>query len=395
MRILSTWIIVLTALPIAAAPTYDDVVVGNVPTIGGGSITLRMDIFKPPGATQPTPVVLWIHGGGWQSGSYNGGPPAFVQPLLQNGISIASIGYRLSSQEIFPAQIHDVKGAVRFLRANAATYGIDPNRMGSWGTSAGGHLSALLATSGGVTSLEGTTGGNPAQSSRILAAVDYFGPTDILNINLDVTTPPGSGINHDAPTSPESKLIGFAGTNEGIGVLRANLSSPNPPFPQKAALAHAVNPITHVDATDPVMFIGHGLNDTSVPLAQSTRLFNALQAASVPVIYRQVPGAGHGFLGDETNAEALAWMIAELTRPLGDANRDGSVDTADFNLLAGGFGAAGGWRQGDFDANGIVNSTDFNYFVQNYGISPSLGAVVPEPLALAAPVMLIARRRRR
>src|SRR5688572_24897811 len=166
-------LLVVTARAVAQpTPAFNDVVYATAPTDAGGTINLPMDIYKPTGVTTPTPVVLWIHGGGWQGGTYNT-TPLQVQALLSRGISVASVEYRLSGTSIFPAQINDVKGAVRYLRANASTFGLDMNRVSAWGTSAGAHLSALLATSGDVTSLEGNTGGNLGFSSRIFSAVDY------------------------------------------------------------------------------------------------------------------------------------------------------------------------------------------------------------------------------
>lgn len=293
-----------------AQPTFNEVAYGTEP-VNGGVTTLTMDIYAATSGAGPRPVVLWIHGGGWSAGTHNT-VPSHVLGLRAQGITVASVGYRLSGQAIFPAQIEDVKGAVRFLRANASTYNIDPARIGAWGSSAGGHLAALLATSGGVSELEGDTGGNLAQSSAIQAAADYFGPTDILNMNLDVTTPPGSAIDHDAASSPESALIGFNLTGQGIGVLRANLENPLPPFPEKAHLVRLVNPITHVDAADPAMYIAHGANDVAVPSFQSVRLKTALDGAGVAATFRLVAGAGHGDLGTQTNSEAAAFLVAQL-----------------------------------------------------------------------------------
>ncbi len=281
---------------------------------------LQLDIYLPPSGPGPFPLVVWIHGGGWSGGERTLGTGATALKLLPKGIAVASIDYRLTSQAgqwgsfpvTFPAQINDVKGAIRWLRANAAAFNIDPSRIGSWGSSAGGHLSALAATSGGVAALEGTTGGNLGFSSRVQAAADYFGPTDIIVINLDTTTPPGSTINHDAPSSPESRLIGFDLPNQGMGVLRANLGNPNPPFPAFVALAQQVNPITWADATDPPMFIGHGTADTSVPIMQSTRLNIALANAGVPRTYTQVPGAVHGFLGSNTDDAAVCFFTGRF-----------------------------------------------------------------------------------
>lgn len=318
-----------TVLAQPVTPTFNDVVIGNVPLDAGGTYTLHIDIYAATAGAGPRPIVLWIHGGGWSGGTYNSVPP-YALLLRGRGIHIAGVDYRLSQQAIFPAQIHDVKGAVRFLRANAVTYGISPARIGAWGSSAGGHLTALLGTSAGVAAAEGTSGGNLGQPSIIQAAVDFFGPTDLLQINLDVTTPPGSTINHDAPNSPESRLIGFDDPDQGIGVLRDNVGNPNPPFPEKVALITLVNPITHVTVDDPPLFISHGTSDTSVPIRQSERLYDALAPLGTDVTYLPVIGAGHGALGASAEAAArefLVWRL--LPRTPGDMNCDGAVDTAD------------------------------------------------------------------
>jgi len=312
------------ALPAQGSTTFDDVNIGDAPLDAGGTVPVRMDIRIPAGATGPVPIVLWIHGGGWQSGDHNS-VAAAAQPLLSSGIAIATIDYRLSHEAIFPAQIEDVKGAVRYLRANAATLGIDPARIGCWGSSAGGHLSALLATSGGVAACEGTTGGNLGESSTVLVAADYFGPTDLLQMSPDVTNPPGSSMDHDLPTSAESRLLGFDGPGEGLGVLRANLSNPNAPFPALAALAELANPITHVDANDPPMFVSHGTLDTTVPFHQSERIVTALQAANVEVAWMPSVGAGHGNLGATVDTAARAFLVLHLS----DCDANGLLDDVD------------------------------------------------------------------
>lgn len=312
-----------------AQPTFNDVVIGNVPLDAGGTYTLHTDIYAATAGAGPRPLLLWIHGGGWQGGTYNNVPGSALA-MRQRGFHIASADYRLSGQAIFPAQIHDVKGTVRFLRANAVAYNIDPNRIAAWGSSAGGHLTALLATSGDAPEVEGTSGGNPGFSSRVQAAVDYFGPVDILLMNLDVTTPPGSNIDHDAPTSPESKLIGFDDPDQGIGVLRANLDNPAPPFPEKAALAFLTNPLNFITLDDPPFYISHGLSDATVPNFQSTRLHEALLDAALDTTYKAVPGAGHGNLGASTDQAARDFLVSRLTpRSPGDMNCDGAVTTAD------------------------------------------------------------------
>ncbi len=298
------------------APTHPDLVYAVV-----GPAPLRLDLYLPTSAPAPHPTLIFIHGGGWAGGS-KAPIPALCASALNQGFAVASLDYRLTTQAAlfapapvtFPAQIHDVKGAVRWLRANAATFQLDPTRFASFGTSAGGHLSALLATSGGSPELEGSVGGNLGFSSRVQAAIDYFGPTDLLNMNLDVLTPPGSAIDHDAPNSPESGLLGWNLPGQGVGDIRANLHNPSPPYPALVQLANWANPITWVDASDPPLFIGHGTNDTAVPVRQSTRLSAALFAAGVEHDFRAVPLAGHG-LGGAINDVGLAFLRAKLLGP--------------------------------------------------------------------------------
>jgi acetyl esterase/lipase len=314
----------------APAPTHNDLAYAEVARDDGTSKTLLMDVWLGPAGGEPAPLVIWIHGGAWLGGTYNAAPPG-LQAMLQQGLAVASIQYRLSGESIFPAQIHDVKGAVRFLRARAEEYNLDANRFAAFGSSAGGHLAALLATSGGVADLEGDVGGNLDASSRVQALIDFFGPTDLLAMNADVTTPPGSVINHDAPNSPESQLIGFDGPGQGVGVLRANLDNPAAPFPEKAELARLVNPITHVDADDPPAFIAHGNQDVVVPYNQSQRLATALEDADVSHAFRPVVGAGHGFGSQNAMviAEALAFLASQWAPIDGDFEDDGDVDGAD------------------------------------------------------------------
>lgn len=357
---------------VQAQPTFNDVPFGVVPRDGGGTVTLMMDIYLPPVGQPPFPLVLWIHGGGWQGGSYNG-VPASALALRNDGVAIASTRYRLSGEAIFPAQIHDVKGAVRFLRANASTYNIDPNRIASWGSSAGGHLSALLAMSSGVAALEGSSGGNPAFSSEVQVCVDYFGPTDILNMNLDVTNPPG-GFDHDAPTSPESHLVGWDEPGQGIGDIRANLSNPNPPYPTLVTLCNQVNPITWVDATDPPTYIAHGTDDTAVPTMQSTRLDSALTTAGVPHQYIQVAGAGHGGFPASVEIAAQEFILAGFTQPkvAGDMNCDGAVNSADITVFVQRLMTPAVYlfanpdchpRNADINTDGVINGRDIAGFV--------------------------------
>jgi hypothetical protein len=179
----------------------------------------------------------------------------------------------------FPAQIHDVKAAIRALRARAAELNLDPARLGVWGSSAGGHFAALAGTSGGIAALEDTVGGNLQHSSRVQAVVDYYGPTELLQLTPDVTTPPGSIVDHDGPGAPSSLLIGYSLAGQGIANLRGNASKPRTPFPTYLALAREASPPSFIDGRDPPTLIVHTTADNQVAIRQSERLRDALALA--------------------------------------------------------------------------------------------------------------------
>jgi acetyl esterase/lipase len=221
----------------------------------------KLDLYLPEKADGPLPVIVWVHGGGWQAGSKDN-PPAL--PFVARGYAVASINYRLSQHAPFPAQIEDCKAAIRWLRANAGMYHLDSAHFGVWGSSAGGHLVALLGTTGGVKELEGK-GGNLDQSSRVQAVVDFYGPTDLTQM----------GGTHDRPDSPEAKLIG--------GPVQENKD--------KAAKA---NPISYATRNAAPFLILHGDKDNTVPYNQSELLVEALKKAGVEVTLKKVEGAGHG-----------------------------------------------------------------------------------------------------
>jgi acetyl esterase/lipase len=286
---------------------------------------LHLDLYLPTTNTQagsrgePFPVVVYIHGGGWAEG-HKWPLARYVEPLVARGIAIAAIDYRLTSQEerwgesgvTFPAQIHDVKGAVRWLRAHAGQYGLDPARFAAAGESAGGHLAALLGTSGGVAELEGEVGGNRDQSSRIQAFVDYYGPTNLATMNDDATASPRLIYDHEAPESFESRLIGFSGPGEGVGTLRRRFIPRSPTRERLLRLLDLANPVTHVSGGDPPAFIAHGTADGLVPRRQSLRLRDAYLAGGLSVEYREARGRGHGALGRGIDAAAAEFLIKQL-----------------------------------------------------------------------------------
>jgi acetyl esterase/lipase len=234
--------------------------------------SLLLDLYLPQPTDKPVPVILYVHGGAWLGGDKHGGPAI---GFSGRGFAVASINYRLSQEAIFPAQINDCKAAVRWLRAHAKFYNLDPARIGAWGDSAGGHLVALLGTSGGVAELEGNEG-NLDQSSRVQAVCDWYGPTDLLKFEDQAKQ---AGLKRGNPANaPESRLIG--------GPLLDNKD--------KAAKA---NPITYIAKDCPPFLIMHGDKDPLVPVAQSEMLRDALEKAGVEVKLEIIPGAGHGFGG--------------------------------------------------------------------------------------------------
>ncbi len=246
-------------------------VLRNLEYVPGGHQRNKLDLYLPKQlgrqgqSSGPLPLIVWVHGGAWRGGSKKNCP---ATRFVRKGYAVASINYRLSQHAIFPAQIQDCKAAIRWLRANSKRYGLDPERVGVWGSSAGGHLVALLGTAGDVKEFD--KGRNLKVSSRVQAVCDYFGPTDFTKISRFP-----SKIRHDAPDSPESKLIG--------GPIQEN----------KEACRRA-NPITYVTKDDPPFLIVHGDKDQSVPHNQSQLLYESLKKVGVKVRFHIVKGAGHG-----------------------------------------------------------------------------------------------------
>jgi acetyl esterase/lipase len=257
-----------------------------------GGRELALDLYWHPGAGEPEPLVVWIHGGAWMSGDKTWMPP--VSYLLDNGFAMASIDYRLSQEALFPAQIEDCKAAVRWLRANAARYNLNPGRVGAWGESAGGHLAALLGTAGGVAAWD-QQGGNREYSSRVQAVCDWFGPSDLLQMGAMK-----SGFDHNAADAPEALLIG--------GPVQDNKEK-----------ASRVNPITYITSETPPFFIMHGEQDDVVPLGQSELLHRALVEAGLDSTLMIIPGMGHGVmeLAEARWAELQQSVIDFFKRTLG------------------------------------------------------------------------------
>ncbi|MGB2808206.1 MAG: ChbG/HpnK family deacetylase [Sedimentisphaerales bacterium] len=235
---------------------------------------LKLDVYRDETAEHSMPLIVCVHGGAWEGGSKDWCPAA---RMVKSGYVVASINYRLSQHAPFPAQIHDCKGAIRWLRAHAGDYHIDPKRVGVWGASAGGHLVALLGTTEGNKELEGTVGGNLEHSSRVQAVCDFFGPTDLFGFYKDK-----KNRHYDYTTRVVDKLLGG-------------------PIAEKKDPAESANPVNHISADDSPFLIMHGDKDDLVPMKHSEILNEALKKAGVQTRLHVVKGAGHGFGGLEIN----------------------------------------------------------------------------------------------
>ncbi len=247
----------------------------------------KLDLFLPKkrATEKPLPLVAFIHGGGWRNGDKRSGLRR-VAAFVESGEFVgASIGYRLSGEAIWPAQIHDCKAAIRWLRANADKFGFDPDRIAVMGSSAGGHLVAMLGTSGDVKKLEGNLGKHIEISSRVNGVIDEFGPTNFLTMN-DF---PGK-MDHLAKDSPESKLLGR-------------------PITEVPELVREASPITYVTKDDPPILILHGTKDPLVPYQQSVAFAAALRKAGVTVTLQKIENGEHGgFNNEEVNGRTRAFL---------------------------------------------------------------------------------------
>ena len=243
-------------------------------------VSHRLDIYLPKVSKPHYPAVLIVYGSAFfgddmKQDAYN----ALGAPLLNSGFAVVTVNHRSSRDAIFPAQIQDLKAAVRFIRANGHNFQIDTSFIGITGYSSGGHLSAMMGTSGSVrqmtiisktAEIEGQIGNYTGYNSSVDAVVDWFGPTDFQSMDSC-----GSTMAHDAPDSPESILIGA-------------------PIQDNTDLCALANPISYIDPDDPPFLILHGDADPLVPYCQSEMLFQGLQEAGVSSQFVLVPQAAHG-----------------------------------------------------------------------------------------------------
>jgi acetyl esterase/lipase len=275
-----------TCAPSLPAPDHAEVAYAPL------SASQRLDLYLPEGPG-PFPLVINIHGGGFWQGDKEMLSPELLEALRARGIAVATINYRLTTEARFPAAIEDAKAAVRFLRANAARYRLDPRRFVVFGQSAGGNLAALIGTTGNTDAFNNPALGNPGVSAEVNAVIDWFGAHDFLQMDPQARAQ-GCPPNHDAANSFESQYLG----------------APIRSVPDKVS---ATNPITYVDAADPPFLLQVGGADCLVPVGQTTILAQALKKAGVPVALDMFEGTGHGdtsfwspvFVGD-ANVERVA-----------------------------------------------------------------------------------------
>lgn len=245
--------------------------------------TLDLLIPKDSG-NEPLPVIVYIHGGAWNHGEKKWPLYRMVEYVATGDYAAVMVGYRLSGEAQWPAQIHDCKAAIRWVRANAKRLGLDADRIGVMGDSAGGHLVAMLGTSGDVSDMDGELGSDTAVSSRVACVVDYYGPADFLH--LYKTAPEGTGADKNVPYPTVASLLG----------------APIRDAPEKAASA---SPVSYVTAGDPPFLILHGTADSVVPFSQSEVLHTALRNADAPSTLITVEGGRHGW-GPGTGTDELS-----------------------------------------------------------------------------------------
>jgi acetyl esterase/lipase len=243
---------------------------------------LLLDLYLPV-ASEPGPAIVYLHGGGWAVGTRRRFGRAFVswsptplERLAQAGFAVATVDYRLSGEARFPAQLHDVKAAIRWVRGTSSRLGVDPARMITWGESAGGHLAMLAGLTGDRSELEGAIGDHLGESSAVSGVIDWYGPMNLLSVGSQ--HPPGSDKRPDDADSWESTMVGV-------------------PLQTDPARTLAASPISYVHAGAPPVQIHHGDADMLVPYAQSVEFADALRAACGTVELITVEGSDHFWTG--------------------------------------------------------------------------------------------------
>lgn len=246
-----------------------------------GETSLKLDLHRP--SAENAPLIVYVHGGAWRAGSKSNVP---VANLLDLGFAIASADYRLSTQAVFPAQVHDIKAAIRFLRANAGPLHINTAKIAIIGSSAGGHLAALVGVSHGNPELEGKVGDHLDQSSDVQCIVSFYGASNLQSI------------------LPQSTEFGLTVRIPALKLLLGDVPD------KKRDLAKLASPVAHLDKNDPALLLIHGDADPQMPPAQSQELARAYEALKLPVTLITLPGSKHG--GPEFYDDVRTRIVTEF-----------------------------------------------------------------------------------
>ena len=261
----------------------------DIDYVGDGNPRQTLDLYLPEAKTEKAlPVLLWIHGGAWAKGSKDR-PGLAMRASTLGECAIVSINYRLTNEAGWPAQLHDCKAALRWVRANAKEYHLDAEKIVVWGASAGGHLVSMLGTTQDDKALDGKLGKHAGTSSKVTAVINFFGPADFIVMNEQ-----GSKMNHDEAISPEGKLLGGKVSD----------------LPMKAKEAA---PFHHVSKDDAPFLTVHGTMDPLVPYVQGKDFDASLDKVGVPSILLTVEGGGHGNgFGDAVQLEVKNFLENHL-----------------------------------------------------------------------------------
>jgi len=251
----------------------------DIPYAQLDELTLELDLYRPE-KTPQGPLLLWVHGGAWRAGHRSSMP---LSALVQEGMVIASVSYRLTTHARFPANVHDIKAAIRFLRANQKRLRIQADEIVIAGASAGGHLAALVGMSNRHPELEGQVGEYLDASSDVQGIISFYGASN-LNTILSQSTPHGLGVR-----IPALQLL--------LG------GQPD----QQEALAQLASPVFHVDQTDPPLLMIHGDQDPQMPISQSLELLGRYERMGRSVTMKVIHGGAHG--GPQFyDRNSLAWV---------------------------------------------------------------------------------------
>jgi acetyl esterase/lipase len=269
------------------------------PYAGNSNPKQAVDVYVPKQAGKPLPVVALIHGGGWVNGDRLGYASLAIQLARTGEYAAVTVGYRLSGEASWPAQIHDCKAAIRWIRANARALNLDPDKIAVWGSSAGGHLSSLLGTSGDVAELEGDLGPYKGVSSRVQAVVNLCGPEDFTQALV---------FNKNGqPVWDDAAVTGLLGG----------------PATERKAEARAASPVTHVTPDDPPFITFHGTADQRVAFRHAEVIHAALQKAGVPSLLVPITDGGHSAVRHDTVKERGQAFLDRVLRGL-----NSTVDTS-------------------------------------------------------------------